>query len=69
MRDWRRPRLGVPHLTIALVFLPLGAPGVRASSPRPAAAAVRLAACESPRLAQRVGCGILPVRRGHGAPR
>jgi len=36
---------------------------------RPAVVAVRCVASESGGQARRLGCGILPVRRGHGAPR
>ena len=69
MFDVRRPRLGIPHFTLALVFFPLASPGVRAESPRISTATVRLAADAQAPQTQRVGCGILPVRRGHGAPR
>src|SRR4029079_17974127 len=68
MRDWRRPRLGIPHFTLALVLLPLGAPGAQASPPRPSVAAVRSAASESTPSTRRLGCWHLSARPRRGAP-
>jgi hypothetical protein len=67
MRNWRRPRLGVLHFTLALVFLPLGAPiatAVPASGESPTKTAV--SPCDSEASVEPLGCAILRGRCGCG---